>query len=112
MASPTTSNLARTLTRTTLHPLLRRAALPLGLGLTTGLVAVHRQRPMHFDYASAPAAAVPQQVRAASTKRRDLLDAETVKELSGGSLSGISRVSLLWLLKGGLTDTLLMGQGS
>ena len=95
MASPTASTLARTLTRTTLRPWLRRAALPLGLGLTTGLVAVHHQRPMHLDAISAPTAAVPQPARAGAGKRRDLLDAATIKELSGGSLSGItSRVFL------------------
>ncbi|SPQ22716.1 1047f1b0-af9d-4b11-a04a-92d9d6015c09 [Thermothielavioides terrestris] len=56
MASPTFT-FTRTLTRTTMR--LRQSALPLTLGLTTGLVA-----------------------------RRELLDAETVKELSGGSLAG------------------------
>jgi hypothetical protein len=96
MASPTT--LARTLTRSTtraaapgLHRLsLRHAALPLGLGLTTGLVAVHQQRPMRFDSASVASSS---QARAYSSGRdskgrKELLDAETVKQLSGGSLSG------------------------
>jgi hypothetical protein len=97
------ATLTRTLTRTALHarstalaataPGLRRlslrhAALPLGLGLTTGLVAVHQQRPMRFD--AVPVLAPQQQTRAYSSKgdRKELLDAETVKQLSGGSLSG------------------------
>ncbi|KAK3295487.1 uncharacterized protein B0H64DRAFT_441883 [Chaetomium fimeti] len=98
MATPST--LARTLTRsaaTAAAPGLRRislrhAALPLGLGLSTGLVAVHQQRPMRFD--SVPVAvSSPSQGRAYSSGRdskgrKDLLDAETVKQLSGGSLSG------------------------
>lgn len=85
--APTTIILGRTLTRTA----LRRTALPLlSLGLTTtGLAtAVHRQRPMQFDSVSIPA---PQQTRSLSSnkpKRKDLLDAETIKQLSGGSLSG------------------------
>ena len=115
MASPTTSTLARTLTRTALRPWLRRAALPLGVGLTTGLVAVHHQRPMYFDAVSAPTAAVPQPARAGADKRRDLLDAATIKELSGGSLSGTSRVFLFPCLFGGnlLTDSnmLYVAQG-
>ncbi|KAK4238592.1 hypothetical protein C8A03DRAFT_33407 [Achaetomium macrosporum] len=86
MASPAfTFTLSRTLTRTA----LRRAALPLGLGLglTTSLVAVHRQQPMRFD--SVPVT----QTRLRSSgsqdpKRKELLDAETIKQLSGGSLSG------------------------
>ncbi|KAL2188247.1 hypothetical protein L209DRAFT_751081 [Thermothelomyces heterothallicus CBS 203.75] len=98
-----TLNLGRTLTRTAITPTtspllrrlrLRRAALPLGLGLglglTTGLVAVHHQRPMQFDSLAVP---VPSQTRSLasgrSPKRKDLLDAETVKQLSSGSLSGI-----------------------
>ncbi|KAK4039927.1 hypothetical protein C8A01DRAFT_36060 [Parachaetomium inaequale] len=91
-----TSTLARTLTRTTTPGLrlrLRHAALPLSLGLTTSLglaAAVHHQRPMQFD--SAPAVTAPSQTRSFSSgqkpKRKDLLDAETVKQLSGGSLAG------------------------
>ncbi|AEO58129.1 hypothetical protein MYCTH_2305259 [Thermothelomyces thermophilus ATCC 42464] len=97
-----TINLGRTLTRTAITPTtspllrrlrLRRAALPLGfglgLGLTTGLVAVHHQRPMQFDSLAVP---VPSQTRSLasgrSPRRKDLLDAETVKQLSSGSLSG------------------------
>ncbi|KAK4155196.1 hypothetical protein C8A00DRAFT_42161 [Chaetomidium leptoderma] len=92
-----TSTLARTLTRTAaprlrVSPLfrLRHIALPLGLGLTTGLVAIHHQRPMQFD----SAAAASQQTRSLASGRSDpkrkgdLLDAETIKQLSGGSLSG------------------------
>ncbi|EAQ91438.1 predicted protein [Chaetomium globosum CBS 148.51] len=94
----------RTLTRSALHTRLttttaptaalrrlslRHAALPLGLGLTTGLVAVHQQRPMRFD----SAAVLTPQARAYSSKgdrdRKELLDGETVKQLSGGSLSGM-----------------------
>ncbi|KAL2164052.1 hypothetical protein VTH06DRAFT_3266 [Thermothelomyces fergusii] len=93
-----TISLGRAVTRTTMgptsSPLLRRlrlrhAALPLGLGLglTSGLVAVHGQRPMQFD---SPAA--PSQTRSLasgrSPGRKDLLDAETIKQLSSGSLSG------------------------
>ncbi|AEO69007.1 uncharacterized protein THITE_2090520 [Thermothielavioides terrestris NRRL 8126] len=84
MASPTFT-FTRTLTRTTMR--LRQSALPLTLGLTTGLVAVAHQRPMRLDSG-------PSQRRSLASgqhdppKRRELLDAETVKELSGGSLAG------------------------
>ncbi|KAK3302552.1 uncharacterized protein B0T15DRAFT_309473 [Chaetomium strumarium] len=88
MASPTsTFRLSRTLTRTA----LRRTALPLGLGLglSTGLVAVHRQQPMRFD--SVPVS----QTRLRSSGgqepgRKEFLDADTIKQLSGGSLSGFA----------------------
>jgi hypothetical protein len=85
MATPTfTFRLSRTLTRTA----LRRAALPLGLGLTTGFVAVHRQQPMQLD--SVPVS----QTRLGSSGshepgRKEFLDADTIKQLSGGSLSGM-----------------------
>ncbi len=90
------STIARTLTRSssssTLRLGLRRAALPLTLGLTTGLVAVHHQRPMRFDYSppSRSLATGGAQQQSQSSERKDMLDAETVKELSGGSLSGNS----------------------
>ncbi|KXX78653.1 hypothetical protein MMYC01_202578 [Madurella mycetomatis] len=84
--SSLTFSLARTaVTRSALR--LRRNALPLSLSLTSGLVAIHCQRPLQFD---TPAAAAANQSRPfhQNTRRKDGLDAETVKQLSGGSLSG------------------------
>jgi hypothetical protein len=80
MASKTFT-LGRTLTRAA----LRRTALPLGLGLGTGLVAVHHQRPMRLDSAWTEPF---QSSRSLATgghdpKRKELLDADTVKQLSG-----------------------------
>lgn len=81
--------LARTLTRTRMT--LRRTALPLTVGLTTGLVAIHHQRPMRFDSYSAAATSQtrPLSSEREGSKRKELLDAETIKQLSGGSLSGM-----------------------
>jgi hypothetical protein len=97
MASPATpASLARTLlarTRTRAGTsLLRRTAFPISVGLTTagGLVlAANHQRPMQFDSVSVP---LPQTRTLASghkPRRKELLDGETVKQLSGGSLAGM-----------------------
>ncbi|KAL1873973.1 hypothetical protein VTK73DRAFT_674 [Phialemonium thermophilum] len=59
---------------------LRRSAVPLGLGLSTGVVMASRQRPFRFD-ARPPAQAL-------STKPRNSLDPETIKQLSKGSVTG------------------------
>lgn len=102
-----TINLGRTITRTTASPLLRRlrlrhGALPLGIGvgLTTGLVAAHRQQPMQFDSLAVPA---PAQTRTAASgrnpKQKELLDPETIKQLSGGSLSGMLLPSIFQPMK-------------
>ncbi|KAL2017291.1 hypothetical protein VTK56DRAFT_2314 [Thermocarpiscus australiensis] len=79
-----TSTLGRTLTRST----LRRTALPLSLGLTSGLVALHNQRPLRLD--SYPSGTTQSRSLASgpNQRRTDGLDAETVRQLSGGSLSG------------------------
>jgi hypothetical protein len=82
--STSTFTLARTLTRTT----LRRTALPLSLGLTSGLVAIHSQQPFRFDALAAPTTQSRPLASGHNPKRKDLLDAETVKQLSGGSLTG------------------------
>lgn len=79
--SSRTSTLARTLTHTT----LRRTALPLSLGLTSGLVAIHSQQPLRFDTATAQSRTL---ASGPSPKRKDFLDAETVKQFSSGSLAG------------------------
>ncbi|KAL2200881.1 hypothetical protein P885DRAFT_73229 [Corynascus similis CBS 632.67] len=92
-----TFTLGRTITHTTaarttvLRRLtLRHSALPLCLGLTTGVVAVQHQRPMQLD--SLADSAAPFQTRSLASKhgpkRKDLLNAETIKQLSSGSLSG------------------------
>ncbi len=99
----TTRTLAQTLTRRTTttttttaatNPLrrlnFRHAALPLTLGLTTGLLAVHHQHPMRFDAypgSSTQLRSLSQELR---KEKRELLDPEVIKQLSGGSLSGIS----------------------
>ncbi|KAK3905107.1 hypothetical protein C8A05DRAFT_31103 [Staphylotrichum tortipilum] len=101
MASPVRT-LAQTLTRrftttssAAANPLrrltLRGTALPLTLGLTTGLLAVHHQRPMRFESYPVPSANIhPLSQEEARKRSRELLDAETIKQLSGGSLSGFA----------------------
>ncbi|KAK4106169.1 hypothetical protein N658DRAFT_519777 [Parathielavia hyrcaniae] len=89
-----TFTLARTTTRRLPTVSLRHAALPVGVGLTTGLVAA--QRPMQFDSVPAAATAAASQTRSLASGRdpkrdkdnKELLDAETIKQFSGGSLSG------------------------
>lgn len=87
MVSPAATILARTRTRATL---LRRAALSLSIGLTSGLLALHHQQPLRFD--TVPATTTTAQARSLASdhepRRKELLDADTVKQLSGGSLSG------------------------
>jgi len=68
---------------------LRRTVLPISIGITSGLVALHHQKPMRFD------AVVQQQTRTLATSppksKEDgrFLNAETVKQLSRGSLAGM-----------------------
>lgn len=59
---------------------LRRNVVPLSLGLSAGAMMISRQTPLRFD--SRPAA------RSMSSGRKDRLDPEVIKQLSGGSLSG------------------------
>ncbi|EGS20417.1 uncharacterized protein CTHT_0022470 [Thermochaetoides thermophila DSM 1495] len=67
---------------------LRQTVLPISIGITSGLVALTHQRPMRLD------AAVQQQTRTLATnppKNKEdgrFLSAETVKQLSRGSLAG------------------------
>ncbi|KAL2259045.1 hypothetical protein VTK26DRAFT_7409 [Humicola hyalothermophila] len=93
-----------TFTRTLVRPLIRTAslrtaprfhrrsggALPLSLGLTSGLglVALHRQQPLRFDTAPTTTAQSRPLSSGREPRRKDLLDPDTVKELSGGSLAG------------------------
>ncbi|KAK3313450.1 hypothetical protein B0H66DRAFT_594342 [Apodospora peruviana] len=67
---------------------LRRSAVPLSLSAGLGLAMASRQQPMRFDAVySAPAPAAGRQY-SQEPKRKDMLDPEVVKQLSGGSLSG------------------------
>lgn len=78
--SPSTTKMA---TRLLLNRTLRPA---LSLGLTTSLLAIHNQRPMRMD-------AIPSSNKSFSTtrpERKDRLDPEIIKQLSGGSLSGFA----------------------
>lgn len=94
-----TSTAARTLTRstlgttprTTLGHTLRRTAFPISLGLgTSGLIALHTHKPLRFDSVTTTTST---QTRTLSSgrepKRKDFLDPDTVKQLSGGSLAGM-----------------------
>lgn len=77
--SPSATKMA---TRLLLNRTLRPA---LSLGLTTSLLAIHNQRPMRMD-------AIPSSNKSFSTtrpERKDRLDPEIIKQLSGGSLSGM-----------------------
>ncbi|KAK4190428.1 hypothetical protein QBC35DRAFT_449399 [Podospora australis] len=97
--------------RILLRSSLRRTALPvLSLGLTSSLVAIHNQRPVRCDTFAVP----PERSRAYSSgKRKDHLDADVVKQLSSGSLSGfvagvlVSYFSKTLVLLGGITMVLL-----
>ncbi|KAK3368198.1 hypothetical protein B0H63DRAFT_72232 [Podospora didyma] len=66
---------------------LRRHAFPLSLALTTGLVMTNKQRPMRFDVLSPPPEASTRNYSSGPNKK-EMLNAETIKQLSGGSLSG------------------------
>ncbi|KAK5663916.1 hypothetical protein OQA88_127 [Cercophora sp. LCS_1] len=67
---------------------LRRNALPLGVGLTSGLVLLHRQQPIRLDAIPATNTANLRQFSASPNQKKDRLDPEVIKQLSGGSLSG------------------------
>jgi len=68
---------------------LRRNAVPLGVGFTSGLVLLHRQPPMRFDSALATSTSQRQFSNGPkSSHRRDRLSPEVIKQLSSGSLSG------------------------
>ncbi|KAK0748574.1 hypothetical protein B0T21DRAFT_407078 [Apiosordaria backusii] len=68
---------------------LRRTTLPaLGFGLTSSFIAIHNQRPMRMD-ALSPSEQNNQSFSTSnSPQRKDRLDPEIIKQLSGGSLSG------------------------
>lgn len=61
---------------------LRRNIIPLSLGLSTSLLVASRRSPMRLDSHYAPA------TRPISTESKPRLNAEVVKQLSSGSLSG------------------------
>jgi len=84
---------------------LRQTVLPISIGITSGLVALTHQRPMRLD------AAVQQQTRTLATnppKNKEdgrFLSAETVKQLSRGSLAGIVELKS-WAFETEMTLTL------
>lgn len=68
---------------------LRRNAVPLSLGLTSGLILLNRQQPMRLDAIPPPSIPINQrQYSGSPSPRKERLDAEVIKQLSGGSLSG------------------------
>ncbi len=70
----------------------RRNALPLGIGLTSGLVLLHRQPPMRFDALSNSHIATSRRPFSESPgprQRKDRLNPEVIKQLSSGSLTGM-----------------------
>ncbi|KAK3357709.1 hypothetical protein B0T25DRAFT_167591 [Lasiosphaeria hispida] len=69
---------------------LRRNALPLGLGLTSGLVLLNRQQPMRFDAiaSSPPLTKRPFSEGPSPGQKKERLNPEIIKQLSGGSLGG------------------------
>lgn len=75
---------------------LRRNALPLGVGLTSGFVLLHRQQPMRLDAIAANPSANHRQFSVSSSQRKDRLNPEVIKQLSGGSLAGEMEQDLLW----------------
>ncbi|KAK0718364.1 hypothetical protein B0T26DRAFT_646483 [Lasiosphaeria miniovina] len=84
----------------------RRNTVPFSLALTTGLVMVNRQRPMRCD--SAIPVSVPGS-RHGSTghRKKERLNSEIIKQLSGGSLSGFCAGLLVSVFS--RTLVLLMG---
>ncbi|KAK4198150.1 hypothetical protein QBC40DRAFT_179360 [Triangularia verruculosa] len=66
----------------------RRTTLPaLGFGLTSSLLAIHNQRPLRMD-AISPAEQNKSFSSTTKPERKDRLDSEVLRQLSGGSLSG------------------------
>ncbi|KAK0622862.1 hypothetical protein B0T14DRAFT_564274 [Immersiella caudata] len=75
--------------RTLCRAAFRRNALPLGVGLTSGLVLLHQQRPLRLDAISnAPISRRPFSDKPGPGQRKDRLSPEVIKQLSGGSLAG------------------------
>jgi len=68
---------------------LRRSALPIGVGLTSGFLFLHRQRPMRFD-ALNPEPIGRRQFSSdpKHTQGKEILSPEVIKQLSGGSVAG------------------------
>ncbi|KAK4169228.1 putative fun14 family protein [Cladorrhinum sp. PSN259] len=93
----------------------------IGLGLTSStllLYGIHNnQRPMRLDYASSspasPTSPTVTQVNGYATKRKDRLDPDVIRQLSGGSLSGfvagllVSSFSKTLVLLGGIALAIL-----
>jgi hypothetical protein len=59
------------------------------LGLSTGFFLANRQRPMRLDALSTSRSSSPATERIAA-QSDDWLDPEIIKQLSGGSLAGVS----------------------
>ncbi|KAK1756248.1 hypothetical protein QBC47DRAFT_183362 [Echria macrotheca] len=87
---------------------LRRNALPIGVGLTSGLVLLKRQQPMRFD---APPTTTRRQFSDGPDhrQRKDMLSPDVIKQLSGGSLAGFVTGLLVSVFS--KTLVLLMGIG-
>jgi hypothetical protein len=78
--------------RTLCRAAFRRNAFPLGVGLTSGLVFLHQQPPLRLDaIANAPVSRRPFSDKPGPDQRKDRLDPEVIKQLSGGSLAGSPR---------------------
>jgi len=59
------------------------------VGLTSGLVLLHQQPPLRLDaIANAPISRRPFSDKPGPGQRKDRLDPEVIKQLSGGSLAG------------------------
>lgn len=72
---------------------LRRTAAPLTLGLSTGLLLAHRQHqrhPVRLDALSASRPSSPATNRSVAPESEDWLDPEVIRQLSGGSLAGMT----------------------
>ena len=73
---------------------VRRSAPVIGFGLTSSaLLVAHNQRPTRFDHISA-SAPLTQEYSTKRPERKDYLDTEIIRQLSGGSVSGTSPLSL------------------
>ncbi|KAK4462499.1 hypothetical protein QBC42DRAFT_267647 [Cladorrhinum samala] len=67
---------------------VRRSAPVIGFGLTSSaLLVAHNQRPTRFDHISA-SAPLTQEYSTKRPERKDYLDTEIIRQLSGGSVSG------------------------
>ena len=69
---------------------LWRNAVPLSIGLTSGLVLLKRQQPMRFDAVPPPSIPATQRLYSEdASSRKEILSPAIIKQLSGGSLSGM-----------------------